>query len=586
MAQRNNIARATTRIYSNALMRHKKDLFLSFLQPAGWVFMIVLVPFFASKAIADISLQNGQFERNLLMLALVSIAGVICNRIGFNAFMATIAKVMNDLHEMAFTKLLQRGLKFHANTIGGKLVSDALDFVGAFSMLYNTILGIGFSLSSTLIVGLIIITIQSWQLGLFIFLMVAITVVWAYLESRTRYALRTRRLAATKRVTSHLSDSIVNAQTVKTFGHESYELDINRNYSQILKDMRITDWQRAGRSGNDRIGFLLLMLILLLVLISRLAADNTALIGIGIFAFTYTLNLIIRLFDINTITRQIEEAYLQASPMTTILLEDNEITDSPDATDLTVSKGAISFNDVTFYYQEGAHSQGIFKNLSFDIAAGERVGIVGPSGGGKTTLSRLLLRFEDIQSGAILIDDNDIRNVSQSSLRKSIAYVPQEPLLFHRSIKDNIQYGNPAANEAAILQAAQLAHATEFIDTMPRRYDTIVGERGVKLSGGQRQRIAIARAILKNAPILVLDEATSALDSESENHIQEALWQLMQNRTAIVIAHRLSTIQKMDRIIVLDKGKIIESGTHPELLKRGGLYAKLWARQSGGFIDN
>ncbi|HET6924283.1 MAG TPA: ATP-binding cassette domain-containing protein, partial [Candidatus Saccharimonadales bacterium] len=198
---------------------------------------------------------------------------------------------------------------------------------------------------------------------------------------------------------------------------------------------------------------------------------------------------------------------------------------------------------------------------------------------------RLLLRFSDIQSGTIRIDGQDISKITQDDLRRSIAYVPQEPLLFHRSISENIRYGNPEADQQTIEAVARMAHAHEFIATLPQGYETLVGERGVKLSGGQRQRIAIARAMLKNAPILLLDEATSALDSESEVLIQEALWKLMEGRTAVVIAHRLSTIQKMDRIIVLDGGKIIEEGSHKDLLQLHGTYAKLWAHQSGGFMD-
>jgi ATP-binding cassette subfamily B protein len=220
------------------------------------------------------------------------------------------------------------------------------------------------------------------------------------------------------------------------------------------------------------------------------------------------------------------------------------------------------------------------------IHAGEKIGLVGHSGSGKTTFTRLLLRFSDLDKGEILIDGQNIANITQDDLHNEIAYVPQEPLLFHRSIKENISYGQPAASMSEIDKAAKQAHAEDFIEQLPKGYETLVGERGVKLSGGQRQRIAIARALLKDAPILLLDEATSALDSESEALIQDALWKLMEGRTAIVIAHRLSTIQRMDRIVVMDDGKIVEQGSHKKLLKLGGTYAKLWARQSGGFIED
>jgi ATP-binding cassette subfamily B protein len=271
--------------------------------------------------------------------------------------------------------------------------------------------------------------------------------------------------------------------------------------------------------------------------------------------------------------------------MTEILQEEPEILDKPHAKPLRVTKGELALNDVNFQYSDSAADKSVFSNLNLTIKPGEKVGLVGPSGGGKSTLTRLLLRFEDINDGTINIDSQNIAEVTQASLRQAVSYVPQEPLLFHRTIHENIAYGHQDADMDKIKKAAKQAHAHEFIEELAEGYETIVGERGVKLSGGQRQRIAIARAILKDAPILILDEATSALDSESEVLIQKALWKLMENRTAIVIAHRLSTIQKMDRILVLEGGSIVEQGTHTALLKQKGTYAKLWAHQSGGFIE-
>jgi ATP-binding cassette subfamily B protein len=294
----------------------------------------------------------------------------------------------------------------------------------------------------------------------------------------------------------------------------------------------------------------------------------------------------VRLFDLNALTRQVEEAFLQAVPITQILQEEIEVKDTPEARPLEVKTGAITFERVHFRYEDAIGNEPVFGSLQLHITAGEKIGLVGPSGGGKSTLTRLLLRFDDIQNGHILIDGQDIALVTQASLRRSISYVQQEPLLFHRSVAANIAYGRPGATQADIIEAAHKAYAHEFVSLLPHAYDTIVGERGVKLSGGQRQRIAIARAMLKDAPLLVLDEATSALDSGSEKVIQEALWNLMRERTSIVIAHRLSTIQRMDRIVVLDSGKIIEEGSHQDLLKAKGLYARLWTHQSGGFLED
>jgi len=250
---------------------------------------------------------------------------------------------------------------------------------------------------------------------------------------------------------------------------------------------------------------------------------------------------------------------------------------------LHVEKGTIIFDGMSFTH--GEKTDPLFTHFSLTIPAGQKVGLVGHSGAGKSTVASLLLRFIDIDMGTITIDGQDIATVTQKSLHKSIAYVPQEPLLFHRSLRDNIAYGKQEATDKEIVQAAKQANALEFISDLPLGFDTLVGERGIKLSGGQRQRIAIARAILKDAPVLVLDEATSALDSESEVLIQDALSKLMKGRTSIVIAHRLSTIAKLDRIVVLENGRVIEDGSHSQLLTKGGTYAKLWSHQSGGFIE-
>jgi ATP-binding cassette subfamily B protein len=349
--------------------------------------------------------------------------------------------------------------------------------------------------------------------------------------------------------------------------------------------MRLNDWGLAATKGSNRVAMLLIMQAVFVVVAYKLVQNDPSLLGVGIFAFTFTITLSNRLFDINNLMRNVEDGFLLASPMVEYMQQQPEINDRPGAKPLKAKKGAIDLHNVTFNYQDENTEQTVFKNLNLSIKPGEKIGLVGPSGGGKTTLTRLLLRFEDIDAGTIGIDSQDIAHVTQDSLRKFISYVPQEPLMFHRSIRENIAYGNPEATDNEILRAAKAAHAADFIDSLPAGYNTIVGERGVKLSGGQRQRIAIARAILKNAPILILDEATSALDSESEVLIQDALWQLMQKRTAIVIAHRLSTIQKMDRILVLENGTITEQGTHKELLKKKGTYAMLWGHQSGGFID-
>jgi len=305
-------------------------------------------------------------------------------------------------------------------------------------------------------------------------------------------------------------------------------------------------------------------------------------IPVAVFMLVYLQRIASQLFNLGEMLNGYDQALLEASPMSDMLAKEIIVKDKPDSLILHNITPTIIFKDMSYRYSDD--SDDVIKQINLSISAGERVGLVGPSGAGKTTITHLLLRFADVTDGAILIDGHDIRDVTQESLRRSIAYVPQEPMLFHRTLRENITYGKPNATNKEVRRAAEQANALEFIDKLPHGLDTTVGERGVKLSGGQRQRVAIARAILKNAPILILDEATSALDSESEKLIQDALWDLMDDRTSIVIAHRLSTIAKLDRIIVLDDGKIIEQGTHSELLSKNGRYAKLWSHQSGGFM--
>ncbi len=276
------------------------------------------------------------------------------------------------------------------------------------------------------------------------------------------------------------------------------------------------------------------------------------------------------------------EAYGEIEESLEEIIEPHEIPDPTGAQPLVVSRGDLSFHAITFSYEESA----IFKDLTLNIPSGQRVGLVGRSGAGKSTLMRLILHHHNLDAGKITIDGIDIAAVTQESLRNAISVVPQEPLLFHRSVRENIHYGNPAASFDDIVGAAKLAHAHDFIERLSGGYEAVVGERGIKLSGGERQRVAIARAILKNAPILLLDEATSALDSESEVAIQKALRELMHGKTVIAIAHRLSTLREMDRILVLDRGAVVEEGTHAELVARGGAYAELWHHQAGGFVQD
>jgi ATP-binding cassette subfamily B protein len=391
---------------------------------------------------------------------------------------------------------------------------------------------------------------------------------------------------AESRQTGFLADAITNVMAIKSFAGEHVEqrrfaTATHTTYQKLMGMMYAFQRQQIALGS-----------ITGLMAAAALAIAITSVVSFGanlataFLIFNYTSTIASQLFNFsNNSLRNYNRSFGDASDMIEILSAKPTIVDPKEPQAAHITSGEIHFNNVLFTH--GGADDALFDRLNLRIKPGEKVGLVGHSGSGKTTLTRLLLRFSDIQGGSIAIDGQDITHITQNHLRQHIAYVPQEPLLFHRSIAENIGYADPEASRETIEAVAKMASAHDFVVTLPKGYDTLVGERGVKLSGGQRQRIAIARAMLKNAPILLLDEATSALDSESEVLIQQALWKLMEGRTAIVIAHRLSTIQKMDRIIVLDNGVIVEEGSHKELIsKSNGTYAKLWAHQSGGFIDD
>ena len=304
--------------------------------------------------------------------------------------------------------------------------------------------------------------------------------------------------------------------------------------------------------------------------------------GVFVLVQSYLFSLFDILWNLGRSLGRATEAMTDMQEVVDIFDTPIDIANPNNPEILEMKEGNIEFKNVSFTYKGGIS---VLQDFNLIIKPGERIGLVGHSGAGKSTITKLLLRFADALEGSIVIDNQDIKNVTQNDLRKVISYVPQEPILFHRSIKENIAYSKPDATKEEIIEVAKKAHAHEFIEKLPQGYDTLVGERGIKLSGGERQRVAIARAMLKDSPILMLDEATSSLDSISEHYIQDAFNELMKGKTTIVIAHRLSTIQKMDRIIVLDKGKIVEQGTHKELLELNGSYAELWNHQTGGFLE-
>lgn len=488
-----------------------------------------------------------------------------------------------DLFRDIFNKLSNESLEFHANRFGGSLVSQTNKLTGAFERFWDTIVFQGVPIIASITAATVILWTVFWQYALFLLVLSIVFAVTVFFGSRFMRERNTKEAQASTLMTGRLADMVTNVMTVKAYGNERSELDSATDYANRWRARSLSTMR--GFLGVSTIYSTLNVGLTVTAVFFAIAASENNLISIGTvyLALTYTLTVSRQLWDLNNIMRNYNRILGDAHDMTEILTTSTVIIDKTKK-ELHAKKGAIAFNAMNFTHDNGKGVQ-IFKGFNLTINPGERVGLVGHSGSGKSTLIRLLLRFSDIDSGTIMIDETDISSVTQKSLRQSIAYVPQEPMLFHRSLRENIAYGKPDASDAEIIDAAKKANAWEFIMQLPEGLDTTVGERGVKLSGGQRQRIAIARAIIKDAPILILDEATSALDSESERLIQDALQKLMKNRTSIVIAHRLSTISQLDRILVLDNGSITEDGTHTSLLNKKGTYARLWAHQSGGFLD-
>lgn len=380
-----------------------------------------------------------------------------------------------------------------------------------------------------------------------------------------------------------ITDSISNVNNVRLFSRELYEVNfLNRFLAEVAGKYRKQEWFSLNLSLVQGISITALIGVLIFALIT-LKTRN--LVTIGDFAFILGLGLYVTegVWYFMEQIHRLNDLIGSSNQSLNMIVVPQEITDIPQAKNLDIHKGEIAFKNVTFKYKKNTN---LFDNKSVMIPGGQRVGLVGYSGSGKTTFVNLIVRLFDLSSGEITIDNQNISKVTQTSLRENISFIPQDPVLFHRSLMDNIRYGKIDATDEEVIEAAIKAHAHEFITLTPEGYQSLVGERGVKLSGGQRQRISIARAILKNAPILILDEATSALDSVTESFIQNSLNTLMQGKTVVVIAHRLSTLLKMDRILVFDKGKIVEDGTHQSLIAQQGMYSTLWNSQVGGFLLN
>lgn len=592
MDQKRNVAatKLAARHYWEQIKHDWKLATPAFLLPAIGTVLVFYVPTLIVAKILT-RFDNGfsgdlsQFLPYILLFTLLWGLGEILWRAGIYFLIKAQTRGSERLYHQAMDLLLEKDLAFFHNNFAGALTKRVTSYAFKYLDLMDTLAFNVFASYLPIIFVIIVLAQFSLWLVLALLGLMGLTGYLIVPLIKRRQKLVAAREAAGTRTSGYIADILSNIDTVKAFANEEHEKKV---YHQRVDDL-VTKARRSWDYQNFRIDaatspFFVMINVVGLILALYISRHSNLSLEVVFITFNYFAGATRTLWEFNHVYRNVEWAITEGAQFTELILDEPEVTDPITPKPFKITEGEIEMRQVNFRYEEDGDSQ-LFNNFNLKIKPGEKVALVGHSGGGKSTVTRLLMRFMDIDGGEILIDGQNIAEVKQNDLRSKIAYVPQEPAMFHRSLADNIRYGRLNASDAQVRKAAREAHAEEFINQLPKGYTTLVGERGVKLSGGQRQRIAIARAMIKNAPILILDEATSALDSESEVLIQDALWKLMEGRTVIVIAHRLSTIAKMDRIIVLEDGEIAEEGNHKQLLKKGGIYSSLWAHQSGGFIE-
>lgn len=546
----------------------------------------ILMPVFAGHLVDAAGLLDAdrQAARRTALAALAAILTLGLAMIGMRhlAFLGIIRlalRIMAEMAQEAFWRVQRFSSEWHASTFGGSVVRRITRGMWAMDLLNDTLM-IALMPSVVVLVGTTALLSIRWPvMGLVVaagsvaYLCLSVTGTLLYVAPAARLSNR-----HDTRIGAALADAITCNVVVKAFGAETREdAALTRVLAKWSRRTR-RGWHRATNNGSAQLATLLVLrgVVILTVLVLCWYGNATP----GDVTYVLTSYFVIHgyLRDVGFHIGNLQRSVNEMEELVSMQAEPLDVQDRADAAAIRITRGAVLFDRVTFRY--GAHPRPLFRELSLTIRGGERVGLVGHSGSGKTTFVRLVQRLYDVTEGRVLIDGQDIAAVTQASLRAQIAIVPQEPVLFHRSLAENIAYARPDASAAAIEHAARLANAHDFIARLPCGYATLVGERGVKLSGGERQRVALARAFLSGAPILMLDEATSSLDSESEALIQEAIERLLAGRTAIVIAHRLSTVRALDRILVFDRGRIVEEGDHGHLLARpDGIYRRLFERQ-------
>lgn len=582
------LTRETIQIYWQHAKQYKVLLFLTIFGTIFTAITNTIGPLYIKQILDLVAADNvnriisPEILKALSMFALVSFGQWLSWRVATTAVIQYESKVLSDLANTCFQYLHKHSFGFFNDNFVGSLVRRVGRFVRAFEDINDKIIFNVLTLVLNTAIVVVILALRNIILGLVMLLWVVVFVVINIAVAKYKLKFDVERSEADTKIGAHLADTITNNVNIKLFVGFNKEVQSHKDLNKDLLKKRLKTWHLNNIFEAIQ-GVLGIILEVSLFYIA-IKLWNQGRLTVGDFALiqSYIVVILNRVWDFGNVVRRIYESLADAQEMTEILKKPHEVQDILMAKDLRVIAGEIEFKDVVFNYRA---TRAILKKFNLQIHSGEKVALVGPSGAGKSTLVKLLLRMHDVSGGKIFIDGQNISKVTQESLWNNISLVPQDPILFHRTLRENIRYGRLDATDDEVEKAAKQAHCHEFISDLEKGYDTFVGERGVKLSGGERQRVVIARAILKNAPILFLDEATSSLDSQSEHFIQEALKILMTGKTVIMIAHRLSTIMSADRILVIDHGEVVEDGSHKELLKKkAGLYKKLWDLQAGGFI--
>jgi ATP-binding cassette subfamily B protein len=492
------------------------------------------------------------------------------------------SRTMVDLSRQGFDYLQKHSFSYFTNNFPGSIVKKHKSFINTFEFLtdqlfFEIIPGVVSVMVMIFVLGRVNVFLGWGMLG---WMVLFLLINWLFVKYKLRYDFQ--RSEAETATSGLLADTVSNNFNIKLFNGYIYESETYGNLSEGLHKIRKFTWDMGAVFYGVQSFLMLTFEILIYYLAIRWWQRDLLTVGDFVLIQSYLFSAVMMVWDFGRIMTRIYERLAEAEEMTEILSLPHGVVDSPKAKKLKVRSGGIRFENVSFKYEEG---EKVIKDFNLEVKSGQTVALVGLSGSGKSTLAKLLLRLYDVDEGRILVDGQNIAKVTQESLRENVSLVPQDPILFHRSLMENIRYGRFEASDEEVIKAAKLAYCDGFISKLKDGYQSMVGDRGIKLSGGERQRIAIARAILKNSPILVLDEATSSLDSESEKYIQKSLDNLMKGKTVVVIAHRLSTIKKADRIVVISDKKIVEDGNHNQLIKaKNGIYRKLWKIQVGGFI--